>query len=425
MKLKILFLQKRPLFPADTGGKIRTLNVVRHLAQWCDVTYLCNLKPGEEPAVAQMEALGMKVETFPWTETPRHSWKFGVEVLANLASPHPFSVNKDFDPALQARAMELAASGSFDLCVCDFVQMARNALGLPLPKLLFQHNVEAQVFERLADEATNPIKRWLLRHEAGKMRKFEGRAGRCFDSVVAVSDRDRDTFKQWYAWNHVDVIDTAVDVDYFAPQTPAEALPSDQAAPAAYEKVVFIGSLDWLPNVMGLRWFAQEVWPKVRAERPKAVCTLVGRNPGSAVQELASVPGIQIAASVPDVRPYLAEAAACVVPLRSGGGTRLKIYEALAMGKAVLSTQLGAEGLPVEDGVQLLLRDSAEEFAEGLLDLFRHPVEREAMAARGGEWVRERYSSETVAKQFLAACERLARRAGRRACKPPRPVSAA
>ncbi len=127
--MKILFLQKRVLFPADTGGRIRTLNIIRHLARWHEVVYLCNLQPGEEEFVSAMEELGVRLITIPWREVPRGSLGFYRDLALNLLSPYPFNVDKDFDPTLRARAEELLAAETFDLVVCDFVQMARNASG--------------------------------------------------------------------------------------------------------------------------------------------------------------------------------------------------------------------------------------------------------------------------------------------------------
>jgi hypothetical protein len=158
--MKILFIQKRILFPTDTGGKIRTLNIVRYLAQWHDVTYLCNIQPDEEAHLSKMRDLGLRMETIHWNETPRGSLRFYGQLAANLLSRYPFNVNKDFDTRLRARAKKLLDSQPFDLVICDFVQMARNVIGLSTtPAVLFQHNVEAQIFERHVEQATT----WLLR----------------------------------------------------------------------------------------------------------------------------------------------------------------------------------------------------------------------------------------------------------------------
>ncbi|MFQ5732544.1 MAG: glycosyltransferase [Planctomycetaceae bacterium] len=395
--MRILFLQKRILFPTDAGCKVRTLNVVRHLARWHDVTYLCNVQPGEEDDLPQMRDLGVRLETVPWRETPRSSPRFFGQLAINLLSRYPFNVNKDYDPALRRRAVELLAQGPYDLVVCDFVQMARNAVGLNAPaSLLFQHNVEAEIFRRHAETDDGWLRRKYMAVQWRKMRFFEAAAGRRFDAVIAVSPRDREIFRREYGWNHVAVIDTAVDAEYFRPVETAEVA----------DNVVFVGSLDWLPNEDGLIYFVREVWPSIRQRRPGASFQIIGRNPGRKVQALSDVAGVEVVGAVPDVRPYRSAAAVEVVPLRIGGGTRLKIFEAMAMGKAIVSTALGAEGLDVRDGEHIAIADEPQDLADAVLDLLKNPARRNAIGQRALQLVRENYTSEVVARQFDEICRR-------------------
>jgi len=395
--MKILFLQKRPLFPADMGGKIRTLNVLRYLAQWHEVTYLCNTQEGEEQGVEQMREIGLRVETVPWKETPRGTSKFYGELLANLFSQYPYNVDKDFDPRLRGRAEELLAAEPYDLIVCDFVQMARNAIGLPgPPQVLFEHNVEAQIFQRHAQQDESWLRRKYMGLQWQKMRRFEGEAGRHFEAVVAVSRQDKETYIQDYGWDHVEVIDTAVDLDFFQPDLEAEQP----------HRLVFVGSMDWLPNQDGVKHFVENVWPAIREKCPDAEFRVVGRNPTPMVEQLGRAPGVEIMGTVPDIRPYLAEAAVAVVPLLVGGGTRLKIFEAMAMQKAVVSTPLGAEGLEVTSGRDVQLVDAGQEFADAVVELLQDAEKRRQMAAAARKLVEENYSAETIARQFEAICQR-------------------
>jgi len=285
--MRILFLNKRVLFPADTGGRIRTLNVLRHLCKWHDVTYLCSLQPGEDQALRQMDELGLRTETVPWREVPRGSLGFYRDVALNLLSRYPFNVNKDYDPALRAAAASLCATEQFDLVVCDFVQMARNVIGLPgPPRILFEHNVEAQIFERHASKDKGIVRRRLMAHQAAKMRRFEGMAGKQFQGVIAVSQADRLEFERRYGWQHVHTIDTSVDTEYFRPAD-HDSCPNE---------VVFVGSLDWLPNQDGIEWFVGQVWPLVMRQVPQARIRIVGRNPNAemaASLALADQPAVE------------------------------------------------------------------------------------------------------------------------------------
>jgi len=393
--MKILLLQKRILFPTDTGGKIRTLNVLRYLASKHEVTYLCNVQAADEPYLDQMRAIGVDLKTIPWRENSRASWPFYRDLAWNLFSVHPFTADKDFDPALRARAAELLAEDAYDLLICDFVQMARNAIGLGAKtKVLFQHNVEAEIYRRHATTDRGWLRRQFMGVQWRKMRRFEGRAGRDFDAVVAVSERDRETFRREYGWQHVETIDTAVDVDYFHPNGRAER----------DGRVVFVGSMDWLPNQDGVTYFVQEVWPQIRRSHGGATLQIVGRNPSEEVKRLAQVDGVEVTGTVPDVRPFLANAAVVVVPLLVGGGTRIKIFEAMAMEKAVVSTSLGAEGLDLRDGQHVVLADGVDRFALAVSLLLADRDRREQIGRAARELVVCNFSAETVARQFEKIC---------------------
>jgi glycosyltransferase involved in cell wall biosynthesis len=393
--MKVLFLQKRVLFPINDGGKVRTGNIVRHLARWHDVTYLCNTQASDEPYLESMEALGVRLVAVPWRETPRGSLLFYWDLARNLASKYPFNVSKDYDPLLRGRAVEFLQNESFDLVICDFVQMARNAIGLPgPPRVLFEHNVEAEIFKRHATTGPGWLRRRYMAIQYRKMRRFEAEAGRDFAAVVAVSERDKTIFEQEYGWNHVHAIDTAVDLEYYRPAD----------APEQPDRIVFVGSLDWLPNSDGVQFFVREVWPRIRAARPGATFQIVGRNPNASVRRLQEVDGVTVAGSVPDTRPYLADASVVVVPLLVGGGTRLKIFEAMAMRKAVVSTSLGAEGLKITPGVHFEVADSPEALADRIIHLLGDDEARKNMAQAAYDHVCWNFSSEAVARQFEAVC---------------------
>lgn len=398
--MRILFVQNRLLFPPNTGGRIRTLNVLRYLAMWHEVTYLCNVSSagGEDEHTDSMRALGVRLETVPWDMVTNRQWRFYWHLAWNQFSRRPFSVAKDFNPGLRARAAQLLAESTFDLVICDFVQLAPCVIGLHCPaSLLFQHNVEAQIFERHAASDCGWLRRRIMAAEWRKMQRFEAENGRWFDAVIAVSEPDKAVFEAEYGWKHVHVIDTAVNVDYFTPAVVAER-------PG---RIVFVASMDWLPNQDGARYFVEQVWLRIRATHPEATFQIVGRNPPPAIKRLGQVDGVEVRGTVPDVRPYFAQAAVVVVPLLVGGGTRIKIFEAMAMGKPVVSTTVGAEGLKVTAGEHLLLADAPQELADAIQSLLGNADRRARLGRAARELVCRSFSAESVARQFEKTCQEI------------------
>jgi glycosyltransferase involved in cell wall biosynthesis len=190
------------------------------------------------------------------------------------------------------------------------------------------------------------------------------------------------------------VIPTGVDTAYLA---------EVQGEPANPRNLVFIGSMDWLPNVDGVTYFAHDILPRIRHAEPDVTFTIVGRAPTPAVQQLAQIPGVQVTGRVEDIRPYLAEAAVNVVPLRIGGGTRLKIFEAMAAGRASISTRVGAEGLPTQDGRHLLLADDPDAFANAVVTLLRQPSKRQAIETEARALVTRQYDWSVAATHLEQA----------------------
>lgn len=402
--MKILFVQKRPLFPALSGGKIRTLNVIRHLAKWHEITYVCNVLQGELELLPAMRELGLQLHTIPWAEACSPSPKFIAGLAANLFSRYPYTVNKDFDSQLRSTAIRLLDSEPFDLLVCDFVQTARNVLGVnSVPKLLFQHNVEALTYQRMADNEPNRFKRWFIRLQQRKMERFERDAGCEFDRVIAVSQDDREYFCHRYDWQSVDVIDTAVDTTYFQP--------TGQTREA--NKLVFVGSLDWLPNQQGIMRFVRESLPILREARSEIQLDIVGKNPPQAIRQLEREVGVQVYGNVNDVRPYMAAASVAIIPLHAGGGTRLKFYEFMAMGTPVVGTTLSAEGLPIVPNKHWLRADSDRDLAKATLRLLDDSALRQKLSTTAREYVLRNFSAEVVARQFEQICQATATAANR------------
>jgi glycosyltransferase involved in cell wall biosynthesis len=400
--VRILLALPRPLFPADAGGKIRTLNIFSRLAERVEI-HAVSLADRVRDAgpIAEMQKLFRSYTPVFWNETTTFSAAFYFKFLASRTSRFPYFLEKYRVPEFRAAIEQIAAREKCEVVLADFLQTAGAILDSPLrPRVIFQHNVEYVIRKRHWERETNALRRWLLRAEWEKARAIEGEVCRTFDHVITVSEDDRQIIASEFGVSHVSDLPTGVDLEYFRPQ----------AAERKRGNLVFVGSMDWHPNEDGMFWFVREVWPRVRRAAPHANLTVVGKNPSARLRALASGDtSIEITGTVADVRPYLARAEAAVVPLRIGGGTRIKIFEAMSMERAVLSTTLGAEGLPVTPGRDILLEDEPEGFARAAAFLLADAARCDAIARAAREKVVRDHSWETVAAKME---EILARAAG-------------
>jgi glycosyltransferase involved in cell wall biosynthesis len=339
--MRILWLKSDLLLPLDKGGKLRTWHLMRHLARRHTITYLSFAEPGQPQAdVDGMREIAERVVTIPRCHPPKRSLRFYAGAARYIVDPLPYAVGRHRSARYRREVARLLASDPFDVVVCDFLPPAVNLpTQLPCPAVLFTHNVEAEIWRRHADTQTTAVGRWLFDAQCRRMLRFEGRTLARFDGVLAVSEFDSLTFSRLYpraAKRPIRVVPTGVDTQYVG-----AAPPSHRAS----RRLVFTGSMDWLPNEDAVLFFCRNVLPQIRAQEPETTFSIVGRAPTPAVRALGTLPGVTVTGRVPDVRPYLRDAAVVVVPLRIGGGTRLKIFEAMARGRAVVCTAVGAVGL--------------------------------------------------------------------------------
>jgi len=389
------------LFPTDTGGKIRTLNIFTRLAERAEV-HVVSLadRKKDAAAIGEMQRVFASFTPVFWKETPKFSPAFYAEFLASRLGRFPYFLAKYCVPGFREAVESQFRRQNCDLTVCDFLQSAVAVLDSPLrPRVIFEHNVEYLIRKQHWLSETNPLRKRLLRAEWEKARAIEARVCQSFDHVLAVSEQDQQTFAQEFGIAHATALPTGVDVEYFRPQ-PVQPRPGN---------VVFVGSLDWYPNEDGISWFLREVFPHIRREVGNASLTIVGRNPSPRLQKLqAKEPCVEVTGTVSDVRPYLARAEVVVVPLRIGGGTRLKIFEAMAMARAVVSTSLGAQGLPVVPGREIVLEDAPVGFARAVVALLNDPWRREAIGQAASQMVQRDCTWQGVAAKMEAILEHVA-----------------
>jgi sugar transferase (PEP-CTERM/EpsH1 system associated) len=393
-------LKTELLHPLDKGGRIRTYQMLRQLVRDHRITYLAlDDGRGGAEAVERAAEYCSNLVRIPLHTTLKGTPRFYWELLRNLLSPLPYAISKYRSAAMEREITRLTECESIDLVVCDFLFPAVNVPEpRPVPAVLFQHNVEAMIWERHAAVAQAPLRRAYLERQRRGMYAFERAQCRRFDHVVAVSPDDAAWFEREYGVHSVSHVPTGVDTEYFQPTGTA---PSDPNG------VLFTGSMDWMPNEDAVGYFAEAILPSVANEMPAVTFSIVGRNPSPSVLALPQrSPQVCVTGTVPDVRPYLESARVFVVPLRIGGGTRLKIFEAMAMEKAIVTTSVGAEGLPVRDGEHLLIADTPSVFAGAVTRLLRDPQYAAALGARAAQLVRSRFGWHRAAEQFADICMR-------------------
>jgi sugar transferase (PEP-CTERM/EpsH1 system associated) len=400
--MNILWANSGLLLPLDKGGKLRTWHVMRHLAVRHEITYVSFAEPAQTVDDREgMRAVCAHLQTIPRTDAAKGTARFRLDAARYVIDPVPYAVAKYRSAAFKAAVQRILKARRFDAVVCDFLPPVVNLPErLPCPAILFTHNVEAEIWRRHAERAGNPVARLLLRQQWQRMLRFERKALAQFDLVLAVSETDRQTFDRLYPGSlhqPAHVVQTGVDTAYFAPIS----------TPERRAHLVFTGSMDWLPNEDGMTYFVREILPLIRHAEPDTTLSIIGRAPTRAVRQLADEAGIEVTGRVDDVRPHVAAGAVYIVPLRIGGGTRLKIFEAMAMGKAVVSTTVGAEGLPVTSGQNVVIADEPARFAQAVIDLIRDAEARRRIETAARRLVIERYDWSAVAQDFEEALARV------------------
>jgi glycosyltransferase involved in cell wall biosynthesis len=398
--MRILWVKAGKLLPVDTGGKIRSFNILRELAQTNAVTLLTYYGGARDKDYEQQIQDRFPGAVTIHTAAPDTTmFERAIDYLRRLPSSAPYAVTKFYSPEVEQWINDRRGARQFDVAVCDFLSATLNfSEPLELPTVLFQHNVESVLWRRQAAHEPNRIQRLAFKIEAAKMTRYERGAVNRFHHIIAVSEQDREQMAGMTDAARISVVPTGVDLKQFTPTL---------AARAARPVVVFVGSMDWEANIDGVDFFCREVWPLVVRAVPDATLRLVGRNPHARVTRWADN-SIQVTGTVPSVIEHYEEAMVNIVPLRIGGGTRLKIYEAMAMGKATVSTSIGAEGLDVEDGRDILLADDAARFADAIIQLVRDDALRrriEGAAARKAA----QYDWSMIAGRFAAILAHVAK----------------
>ena len=398
-RVRVLWVKGGKLLPVDTGGKIRSFNILQRLGKEHEVTllsYYGGRRDRDYETALSQQFLRAQVVHSGAPESD--GWLGVLDYLYRLPRLAPYSVTKFTHAAVRNLVRSQLSEGQFDVAICDFLAPSLNfPEKLLIPCLLFQHNVESALWRRMATTESHPLRKLSYTLEAARMLRYERRTLARFHHVVAVSENDRQQMLEMDPRCDISVVPTGVDTGQFQVAPPASATPA---------RIVFTGSMDWEPNIDAMEYFCGQIWPRILAVFPDSIFQIVGRNPLARVQRLVS-PSVQVTGTVPSVTDYLRDATVVVVPLRIGGGTRLKIYEAMAMGKALVSTSIGAEGLSFENGRDLLLADDAASFAEAVLLLIRDAQLRRRFEQAAVQLAAQ-FDWSVVAGQFADVLRRMA-----------------
>jgi glycosyltransferase involved in cell wall biosynthesis len=376
----------------DQGGKIRTGNILRGMKGGAFDLTLASPAPKD----AQRYTTDLETACDRFISWPEHQ-RTRVRRVLSLADTVPVAVASDRSVEGIAR-IKRALAEKPDVVVVDFPHA-----GVLLPNqidaasMMFTHNVEAEIFERHAAR-TQGLRRLIWADQSRKMVRFESDTLSRFDTVIAVSRRDADVLSKRYRLPLIETIDTGVDLEFFA-ATPSD-VPTDPGLDGG--TLVFTATMNWQANVDGIHFLLDEVWPTLLAARPRIRAVIIGRNPPTSLSEKIKERGLNVTLTgfVEDIRPYVAQSHVYVIPLFVGSGTRIKAFEAMAMGRPVVSTSLGIEGLDVTDGEHFLRADHAQAFATGILFLLNDADARDRIAGNARRLMEDRFSWANVAAQF-------------------------
>ncbi len=385
-RMHVVIVDEEFPYPLNSGKRIRTANLVLQLAQRHRITYLAyrNTDPREENQARDFfQSHGIETVSVDRRPLVQKGLGFYFRLFANLFSPLPYSVQTHNTAALRQAIRQYAAANDVDLWQAEWTPYGESlAREIETPWVVMAHNVESLIWRRYFETELNPFKRWYIKRQWKKFERFERRIFSEASQTITVSEPDATLAREQFGASRVAVVDNGVDVSYFCPD-------ESQRDP---KQILFLGSLDWRPNLDGVLVLLDSVFPRVIREQPAAQLCIVGRNPPKWLTErVAASPNVELHANVPDVRPFLRQSGALVVPLRIGGGSRLKILEALATECPVISTDVGAEGLSLASNEHLIIVNTPDEMAEALSDSMRDPQPIRSMGKCGRQVILDRY----------------------------------
>jgi glycosyltransferase involved in cell wall biosynthesis len=380
-------------YPADTGGKIRTFYLLKSLAPRHAVD-LYTVFYGNRPALGdQLPQICRRIYPVQLIKNSTNASRLARCFL----DPLPRLIDHFYTPAAALEVRRQIRIEPYDLLVLDEICMAPYLEGLPGPKLVLRQKIDYLHYREVNSAEPLGIEKLVGWLEVQKLRHYERRATSEYSAAICCSADDAaqvDTMKRGIP---IAVIPNGVDLDFFVPQEEMSRVPT----------LLYTGTMNYYPNIDAVNYFFREIYPPLARLIPQVHILIVGHNPPEEILAWQSLPGVKITGSVPDIRPYLAECTAAMVPLRLGGGTRLKIMESIAANRAVISTSIGAEGIGLRHGEHLLLADDPVSFAEQAATLLRDRELRRRLITNAKPVVEKRFSWRVLGEQFETVCREL------------------
>jgi len=385
--MNILMLTQVLPYPTDSGPKVKTLNVIKYLAQHHEVTLISFVRGDQSADAEQLRAYCRTVHCVPMQRTAMAD---GMALLRSVINGQPWLILRDDRAAMHAKVAEVLQAEKFDVIHADqhnMAQFAPRAAGVR--RVLDTHNALWLLYQRMADTTEMGLTKFLYRRDWKLLKRYEGQVCREFDAVLAVSEEDKAALVQAGApAEKITVLPITVDSDAFAPVQPD----------ADAQNIIHLGTMYWQPNVDGVLWFLREVWPLIRAQKPDAHCDICGARPPESVRALGGAgSGVNVTGYVADPAPYLQKAGVMIVPVRAGGGMRVKILNNMSMCLPIVSTTIGSEGIAVEHEKHLLIADTSADYAAAVLRLLDDRALARRLGENGRALVLERYD-------YRAAC---------------------
>jgi len=405
--MRLLIVEPRALFPTDSGARILSYNVYRHLSRRHELTIVFNHDFSRPEQLEQMKQVCSLPVPVPWKEPKKYTLGFYWELVKDVVAGELYTVKMYATPALKARAKEIASRTRYDAVITATLSASMPDVDFgQTPVIAFSHNVEYILRERQALRAGNTLVAAFLRNFARRTREFETRTYSRAEHVVTVSRVDAHHLRREMQIQNVSALPPGVDADYFAPMGEESTEP----------EIVFTGSMDWQANQDAVTFFVREVLPHIKREVPRVKFTIVGRRPPAQITALAAEDAehVAVTGAVDDVRPYISRAQLAAVPVLFGSGIKIKVFEAMSMGKPVVVSTIGAEGLPLVDRENVLVADSAADMAERCIQLLCDAELRRRIGRNAREMITRGHDWSVVAAEFSRICSSVARRRAQR-----------